>query len=79
MNGSRTAVLTLPRRIATLGLGDFPVIPTAILLVLALTTIFAEAIAPYRDLGFETVIFRLPAPFDLATIERLPDVVAALG
>ena len=41
--------------------------------------LIVEAIAPYRDLGFETVIWRLPAPFDLETIERLPDVAAALG
>jgi peptide/nickel transport system permease protein len=62
MNGSRTAVLTLPRRIATLGLGDFPVIPTAILLVLALTTIFAEAIAPYNpEVGVLSDRFKPPA------------------
>jgi len=62
MNGSRTAVLTLPRRIATLGLGDFPVIPTAILLVLALTTIFAEAIAPYNpEVGVLGERFKPPA------------------
>jgi len=41
--------------------------------------VIAEAIAPYRDLGFQNVVFRLPAPFDLATIERMPDVAAALG
>jgi len=62
MNGSRTAVLTLPRRIATLGLGDFPVIPTAILLVLALTTIFAEVIAPYNpEVGVLSDRFKPPA------------------
>src|SRR6476660_6471409 len=31
----------------------------------------AEAIAPYRDLGFSTVIARLPAPFDRETIGRI--------
>ena len=41
--------------------------------------VIAEAIAPYRDLGFETVVFRLPAPFDHETIERMPEVAAALG
>ena len=41
--------------------------------------VIAETIAPYRDLGFETVVFRLPAPFDHETIERMPEVAAALG
>jgi alkanesulfonate monooxygenase SsuD/methylene tetrahydromethanopterin reductase-like flavin-dependent oxidoreductase (luciferase family) len=41
--------------------------------------VIAEALAPYRDLGFETVVFRFPPPFDLETIERLPDVAALLG
>jgi F420-dependent oxidoreductase-like protein len=38
----------------------------------------AEALAPFRDLGFETVIVRLPAPFDRETIERMPEVAALL-
>jgi alkanesulfonate monooxygenase SsuD/methylene tetrahydromethanopterin reductase-like flavin-dependent oxidoreductase (luciferase family) len=38
----------------------------------------AEAIAPYRDLGFSTVIVRLPAPFDRETIERMAEVAAIL-
>jgi F420-dependent oxidoreductase-like protein len=38
----------------------------------------ADAIAPYRDLGFETVIVRLPAPFDRETIERMPEVWSRL-
>lgn len=39
----------------------------------------AEAIAPYRDLGFETVIVRLPAPHDAETIARIGEVADALG
>ncbi len=39
----------------------------------------AAAIAPYRDMGFETVIVRLPAPFDRETIERIGEVRDALG
>ncbi|MEA2606471.1 MAG: hypothetical protein QOI00_1228 [Chloroflexota bacterium] len=31
----------------------------------------ARAIAPYRDLGFSTVIVRLPAPHDRETLERM--------
>jgi alkanesulfonate monooxygenase SsuD/methylene tetrahydromethanopterin reductase-like flavin-dependent oxidoreductase (luciferase family) len=42
-------------------------------------TLVAEAIAPFRDLGFATVICRMPAPFDRETIDRMPDVWAALG
>ncbi|HEX3428031.1 MAG TPA: LLM class flavin-dependent oxidoreductase [Candidatus Limnocylindrales bacterium] len=38
----------------------------------------AEAIAPYRDLGFRTVIARLPAPFDRETIDRIGEVGALL-
>ena len=38
----------------------------------------ADAIRPFRDLGFETVIARLPAPHDRETIERLGEVRALL-
>ncbi|MEX1172019.1 MAG: LLM class flavin-dependent oxidoreductase, partial [Chloroflexota bacterium] len=38
----------------------------------------ANAIRPYRDLGFETVIVRMPAPYDRETIERIGEVTAAL-
>ena len=36
------------------------------------------AIRPYRDLGFSTVIVRMPAPYDRQTIERIGEVAAAL-
>ena len=39
----------------------------------------AEAIAPYRDLGFATVIVRMPAPYDRETIDRMADVQALLA
>jgi F420-dependent oxidoreductase-like protein len=39
----------------------------------------AAAIAPYRELGFSTVIVRLPAPYDAETIERMAEVQALLG
>ena len=42
-------------------------------------SLVAEAIAPFRELGFETVVVRLPAPFDRETIERMPDVWSQLG
>ncbi len=38
----------------------------------------ADAIRPYRDLGFATVIVRMPAPYDPQTIERIGEVAAAL-
>jgi alkanesulfonate monooxygenase SsuD/methylene tetrahydromethanopterin reductase-like flavin-dependent oxidoreductase (luciferase family) len=38
----------------------------------------AAAIRPYRDLGFGTVIVRMPAPYDEETIDRMGEVVEAL-
>ena len=38
----------------------------------------AERIRPYRELGFSTVIARMPAPFDAETIARMPEVRRAL-
>jgi F420-dependent oxidoreductase-like protein len=38
----------------------------------------AEAVRPYRDLGFETVIARLAAPYDRETIDRIGEVGALL-
>ena len=40
---------------------------------------YASDDAPYRDLGFGTVIARLPAPFDRETIDRIGEVGALLG
>jgi alkanesulfonate monooxygenase SsuD/methylene tetrahydromethanopterin reductase-like flavin-dependent oxidoreductase (luciferase family) len=38
----------------------------------------ADAIRPFRDLGFGTVIVRMPAPYDDETIDRIGEVVEAL-
>ena len=38
----------------------------------------ADSIRPYRDLGFETVIVRLAAPYDRETLERIGEVGALL-
>jgi len=38
----------------------------------------ADRIRPYRELGFETVIVRLPAPYDRETIDRIGEVAALL-
>jgi len=38
----------------------------------------ADGIRPYRDLGFETVIVRMPAPYDDETIDRMAEVAELL-
>jgi len=39
----------------------------------------AAAIRPYVDLGFATIVVRLPAPYDAETIARIGEVRAALA
>ena len=39
----------------------------------------ADAVRPYRDLGFSTVIVRMPAPYDDETIERIGEVAERLA
>jgi F420-dependent oxidoreductase-like protein len=39
----------------------------------------AEQIQPFKEMGFTTVICRMPAPHDRETIERIGEVNAALG
>jgi alkanesulfonate monooxygenase SsuD/methylene tetrahydromethanopterin reductase-like flavin-dependent oxidoreductase (luciferase family) len=39
----------------------------------------ADAIRPYRELGFSTVIVRMPAPYDDETIERIGEVAERLA
>src|SRR5882724_4919851 len=62
MNGSRAATLTVTWRLAAFRVGNFPVIPTAILLVLALLAIFADVIVPY-DPEVGTLGDRFHPPF----------------
>jgi alkanesulfonate monooxygenase SsuD/methylene tetrahydromethanopterin reductase-like flavin-dependent oxidoreductase (luciferase family) len=38
----------------------------------------ADALRPYTALGFETVIVRMPAPYDRETIERMSRVAELL-
>ena len=38
----------------------------------------ADLLRPYQELGFETVIVRMPAPYDRETIERMAEVMAVL-
>src|SRR6266545_2054926 len=61
MNGSRTASLTLAWRFAALRIGGFPIIPTAIIVGLALLAIFADVITPYNpEIGVLGDRFRPP-------------------
>jgi L-alanine-DL-glutamate epimerase-like enolase superfamily enzyme len=39
----------------------------------------ADALRPYVDLGFRTIVVRLPAPYDSETIARMGEVRAALA
>jgi alkanesulfonate monooxygenase SsuD/methylene tetrahydromethanopterin reductase-like flavin-dependent oxidoreductase (luciferase family) len=39
----------------------------------------ADALRPYVDLGFRTIIVRLPAPYDAETIARIGEVRAGLA
>jgi F420-dependent oxidoreductase-like protein len=39
----------------------------------------AHGLRPFADLGFTTVIARLPGPYDCQTIERMPEVAELLG
>jgi alkanesulfonate monooxygenase SsuD/methylene tetrahydromethanopterin reductase-like flavin-dependent oxidoreductase (luciferase family) len=39
----------------------------------------ADQIRPYQEMGFETVIVRMPAPYDRETIDRMAEVQERLG
>jgi alkanesulfonate monooxygenase SsuD/methylene tetrahydromethanopterin reductase-like flavin-dependent oxidoreductase (luciferase family) len=39
----------------------------------------ADAIRPYRELGFGTVIVRMPAPYDDETTARIGEVAERLA
>jgi F420-dependent oxidoreductase-like protein len=52
--------------------------PEVIPLLMGPPEAIAETYRPYLDLGFRTVIARMPAPFDRQTIDRLPEVLALL-
>jgi F420-dependent oxidoreductase-like protein len=41
--------------------------------------LLADGLRPYADLGFSTLIARLPGPYDYETIERMPEVAGLLG
>ena len=61
MNGSRTATLTTSWRLPSLRVGDFPIVPAAILAGIALVAIFADVIAPHNpEVGVLGERFRPP-------------------
>jgi len=49
------------------------------LVLLGSPTEVADAIRPYAELGFTTVIVRMPAPYDRETIDRMHEVRALLA
>jgi F420-dependent oxidoreductase-like protein len=61
--------------LANNGTQDMGNVPT----LLGNPELVADGIRPYAELGFETVIVRLAAPYDLETIARIPEVAALLG
>jgi alkanesulfonate monooxygenase SsuD/methylene tetrahydromethanopterin reductase-like flavin-dependent oxidoreductase (luciferase family) len=61
-------------QLAQNGIPEPEVIPT----LMGSPATIAETFRPYRELGFSTVIVRMPAPFDRETIDRLPEVLALL-
>jgi len=62
MNGSRAATLTLAWRFAAFRVGGFPVIPTGIIVSIALVAILADALAPHNpEVGTLGDRFRPPA------------------
>ncbi len=60
----------LDEQIAFNGSADLQGVP----MILGSPDLAARTIRPYRELGFETVIARLPAPFDRETIDRIGEV-----
>ncbi|MBM4409355.1 MAG: LLM class flavin-dependent oxidoreductase, partial [Chloroflexi bacterium] len=54
-------------------------IPTAHPLALGSPAVVAAVMRPHLGLGFRSPIVRLPSPFDRETIERLPELRAALA
>ncbi|HEX5012752.1 MAG TPA: LLM class flavin-dependent oxidoreductase [Candidatus Limnocylindrales bacterium] len=69
------AEATYARILANNGAADMGNVPV----LLGSPAYVADAIAHYAELGFETVIVRLAAPYDLQTIDRMPEVAERLA
>jgi alkanesulfonate monooxygenase SsuD/methylene tetrahydromethanopterin reductase-like flavin-dependent oxidoreductase (luciferase family) len=61
-------------RLANNGIDSMDATPV----LLGAPAVVADALRPYRDLGFETVIARLAAPYDRETLDRIGEVGAIL-
>jgi F420-dependent oxidoreductase-like protein len=57
------------------GMADAGKVPT----LLGPPELVAAALRPYVDIGFRTIVVRLPAPYDAETIARIGEVRAALA
>jgi hypothetical protein len=66
---------TLRAQLAHNGLTEMPDTPLA----LGSPAEIADLVRPYRDLGFATMIARMPAPFDRETVARIGEVREHLG
>jgi F420-dependent oxidoreductase-like protein len=73
-----TVEAAVARRIEQLALNGIPE-PEAVPTLMGPPEVVAETFRPYRELGFSTIIVRMPAPFDRETIDRLPEVRALLA
>src|SRR5437879_13083052 len=78
MNGSAansrsaSAILTLPRRLASFRTEGFPLIPISILLTVMLVAIFANVLAPHNpEVGVLGDRFRSPAWQSTGTVDHL--------
>jgi F420-dependent oxidoreductase-like protein len=69
------AEATYARILANNGAADMGNVPT----LLGSPQSVADGIAPFAELGFETVIVRLAAPYDVQTIDRMPEVAERLA
>jgi F420-dependent oxidoreductase-like protein len=74
-NDAAEARAVLDRQLGHNGLSE---VPTAHPLALGSPGHVADVMRPYIELGFRSPIVRLPSPFDRETIDRLPELRAAL-
>src|SRR5215813_5590836 len=62
MNGSRAASLTIAWRFSALRVGSFPLVPSALLVLIAVVAVLAPVLAPYDpEIGTLGERFRPPA------------------